>query len=469
MKLTKIVATVGPSVSSKEIIKSLIEEGVNLFRFNFSHGTVEEHMEKIGWIRSLRAEGYNAGIFVDLGGPKFRLGVFEKDGRVFLEPGQFFTLTLKEIVGNKNIAHAPLANVIHNLKPHDTILLADGTVELEVVEVKEDEIITVVRIGGEISSHKGINIPNRMQNISCITEKDISDLEAGISAGVKMFALSFVGSPDDIVKARKLAESMGSDIFVISKIERAEALDNFDRILELSDAIMVARGDLAVEIPYYKVPIVQKELIAKAIEKGRPVITATHMLRSILYSPVPSRSEISDIANAVLDGSSALMLSEETAIAKDPVHSVRVMKSIINEVEGYVFRNNILRHRQCKLEDVEMKIAESAVNLALSLRAKLIITPTASGATALRVASLLPPVPIIAPCYEDDVFEFLNIAYGVYSIRVQEMRDFDEIMKFVREFVKNKGLASPGDTVVITAGYPLGIPGTTNMVRVEKI
>ncbi|MEO0246599.1 MAG: pyruvate kinase [candidate division WOR-3 bacterium] len=469
MKLTKIVATVGPSVDSLDKMRSLIEEGVNLFRFNFSHGTLNEHLQKINWIRSLRDDGLEAGVFVDLGGPKFRLGEFGGDGKAYLEPGQTFRLTLREVEGNNLIAYAPLHQVLDNLRPGDSILLADGTIELEVVEVESEEVITRVRIGGEVSSHKGINIPYRMGNISAITEKDIKDLQSGINAGVNIFALSFVGSADDVLKAKEIAKSFGAEIYVISKIERAEALDNLRGILDVSDAIMVARGDLAVEIPYYKVPVVQKELITQALKKGRPVITATHMLRSILYSPVPSRSEISDIANAVLDGSSALMLSEETAIASNPVNSVAVMKRIVLEVEGYIRKNNLRKHVVGETGDLEMRIAESAVNLAISLNAKAIITPTASGATALRVASLMPPVPIVAITESDNICEFLNLAYGVYPFKVKKMTGLGDMIEYIKPVLLNKGFVYPGDTVVITAGYPFGKPGTTNMVKVEKI
>jgi len=467
MKLTKIIATVGPAINSPDLVREMVEAGVDLFRFNLSHGEYEEHLEKIRWIKDLQSSGVNVGIFIDLGGPKFRLGHF-KD-KVVLRQGDEFILTLEEVEGDEKRAYAPLSDVIRNLKPGDTILLADGTVELEVREVGENEVVTKVRVGGELSSHKGINIPNRMGNISAITEKDVEDLKFGIKAGVNIFALSFVGSKADIINLKRIAKEFGAEIYVISKIERGEAIENLDEIVNFSDAVMVARGDLAVEIPYYKVPILQREIVEKARISCKPAIVATHMLKSILYSPVPTRAEISDIANAVFNGSSALMLSEETAIAPSPVHSVEVMVKIVEEAERYLKKSQTEMHFPKASGDLEMKIAQSAVELGYAVDAKVIVTPTASGATPLRVSALRPRIPIVAPTKDRKVFEFLNLAYGVYPLLVKDMKSLEEIMDEVKLKVLERGFAQRGDLVVITAGYPFGSPGSTNMVKVEKL
>ncbi len=468
-KFTKIIATVGPSISSPGVMEQLLKSGVNAFRFNFSHGTREEHLEKIRWAMGLRRKGYVFALFADLSGPKFRLGEIE-GGNIFLKRGQEFVLTTKKMKGDGRIAYAPLEPVIHQLKKGDIILLADGTVELEVKRVVGDSITTIVRIGGEISSHKGINIPNRMGNVCAITEKDQKDIEFAMSAGIRIFAISFVGSEKDLLRAMEIFTQIGSSqAFIISKIERHDAVLNFGKILQMSGGIMIARGDLAVEIPYWEVPILQKELIIKSREAGRPVITATQMLRSILFNPVPTRAEISDIANAVLDGTDALMLSEETAVAQDPVRSVKVMRSIVAEAEKFQFREKPYNMITVKDGGVEWEIAQSSVRLAHSIKAKIIITPTASGATALRISSLRPNVPIVAPTFNDLVFEFLNLSYGVYPLKVNVMNNIDELLAEVKKKIFEKGFAKEGDFAVITGGYPFGKPGTTNMLKVEKL
>jgi len=469
MKLTKIVATVGPSISNESLMERLVINGVNAFRFNFSHGTYEEHLKKINWAKDLQNKGHNIAIFADLSGPKFRIGEIEGD-RIVLKRGDEFILTTEKIVGNNRIVYAPLEDVIPHLRKGDTILLSDGTVELEVKKVTKNSIITKVRMGGEISSHKGINIPNRMQGVSAITEKDIQDMKFAVSAGIRIFALSFVGGREDVEKARDILRQEGVNGYIIAKIERYEAVVNFDEILDSADGIMIARGDLAVETPYPKVPILQKEIILKTRAKGKPVITATQMLRSLLFSPLPSRAEISDIANAVLDGSDALMLSEETAVAKRPLNSVKVMKEIILEAEKFRKRKGEGLPIDLKgKKDVEWQIARSSFELCNSLKARIIITPTASGATALRLSSLRPLAPIIAPTPDPAVWEFLNLSYGVYPLKVDFMKNLDEIIGKVKLEIFKRKLAKEGDLAVITAGYPFGKPGSTNMVKVERL
>ncbi len=470
MKRTKVIGTIGPSIDDISKMEALVKEGVNIFRFNFSHGTHDEHLLKINWVKELQIRGYSVAVFVDLGGPKFRLGNIQ-GGNIHLKRGYEFILTTKDVPGNEKIVYAPLEEVLPFLKRGDVILLSDGTVELEVLEVKEKDVITKVRIGGEISSHKGINIPNRMQGVSAITPKDVEDMIFAAKNGVRIFALSFVGSPQDIEKAKDILGSEGIKGYFISKIERYEAVTNFDEILKVSDAIMVARGDLAVEIPFEKVPVLQKEMIYKARCAGKPVIIATQMLKSILYNPLPSRAEISDIANAVIDGADALMLSEETAVAKRPDYSVNVMRRVIEEAEQFTESKMaaFLRVELKEHKELEWQIARSCVSLSESMKAKVIITPTASGMTAFRVSSLRPRIPIVAPTPEERVYEFLNFAYGVYPLKVDYMNNLEEVIESVKEKIFEFGFAKRGDIAVITAGYPFGKPGTTNMVKVEKL
>uniref|UniRef100_A0A7V4E5A3 Pyruvate kinase n=1 Tax=candidate division WOR-3 bacterium TaxID=2052148 RepID=A0A7V4E5A3_UNCW3 len=469
MKLTKIIATVGPSISAESLMERLIKSGVNALRFNFSHGTYDEHSKKIKWAKNLQNKGYNFAVFVDLSGPKFRIGEVTGD-RVVLKRGDEFVLTTEKIIGNNRTVYAPLEGVIPYLKKGDTVLLSDGTVELKVKKITKNSVITKVIMGGEISSHKGINIPNRMHGISAITEKDIQDMRFAISLGVRIFAISFVGGKEDVIRAREVLKQEGVNGFIIAKIERFEAVANFDEILDVADGIMIARGDLAVETPYAKVPILQKELILKTREKGKVVIIATQMLRSLLFSPLPSRAEISDIANAVLDGSDALMLSEETAVAKNPLNSVRVMKEIIKEAERFRKKKGEgLPLNLKEKENIEWQIARSSFELWKSLRARLIITPTASGATALRISALRPLAPIVAPTPDPGVCEFLNLSFGIYPLKVDVMRNLDELIYKVKDEIFKRRLAKEGDLAVITAGYPFGKPGSTNMVKVEKL
>lgn len=463
-KKTKIIATIGPSVDSAEKVERLIKAGVNVFRFNFSHGTYEEHKQKFKWVKELKSR-YPVAILADLGGPKIRIGKI-KDRRIILRRGQEFILTTEKIIGNNRIVYASIEEIIGSLRRGDRILLADGSVELIVKDKREKEVITRVRVGGVVSEGKGVNIPSEHLNIEVITEKDKKDLSFALQNGADAVAMSFVRSSKDILKLKELIKKEGRDVPVIAKIERKEAIENFEEILSVCDGIMIARGDLGVEIPFQKIPVVQKKLIYTSRQAYKPVITATQMLKSLLENPLPTRAEITDVANAVFDGSDALMLSEETAIASNPINSVKIMVKIIKEAEK--FRKEIPIPFKPE-KDVECEIANAAFKFTLTLGAKAIITPTSSGATARRISALRPHVPILAITDNMRVYSFLNFSFGVHPFFVEKLKDLNQVVILGKKYLKEYKLAKDGDYIVITGGFPFGKPGSTNLVKVEKI
>jgi len=463
-KKTKIIATIGPSVDSKEKVERLIKAGVNVFRFNFSHGTYEEHKQKFKWVNELKSR-YPVAILADLGGPKIRIGKI-KDKKIVLRRGQEFILTTEKIIGNNRIVYASIEEIIDSLRRGDRILLADGSVELIVKDKRDKEVITRVRIGGVISEGKGVNIPSEHLDIEVITEKDKKDLSFALQHGTDAVAMSFVRSSEDILKLKGLMKKEGREVPVIAKIERKEAIENFEEILSVCDGIMIARGDLGVEIPFQRIPVVQKKLIYTSRQSYKPVITATQMLRSLLENPLPTRAEITDVANAVLDGSDALMLSEETAVASNPIKSVQIMVKIIKEAEK--FREEIPIPFKA-VKDLECEIAHAAFKFTLTLGAKAIITPTSSGATARRVSSLRPHVPILAITDNMGVYSFLNFSFGVHPVFVEDLKDLNQVVILGKKYLKENRLAKDGDYIVITGGFPFGKPGSTNLVKVEKI
>ena len=463
-KKTKIIATIGPSANSEEKVERLIKAGVNVFRFNFSHGNYEEHKQKFDWVNKLKSK-YPVAILADLGGPKIRIGKI-KDKKIVLRRGQEFILTTEKIIGNDEIVYASIEGIIDSLRIGDRILLADGSVELIVKDKRDKEVITRVRIGGVVSEGKGVNIPSEHLDIEVITEKDKKDLAFALRNGADAIAMSFVRNSEDILKLKELIEKEGKTAPVIAKIERKEAIENFEEILSACDGIMIARGDLGVEIPFQKIPVVQKKLIYISRQSYKPVITATQMLKSLLENPLPTRAEITDVANAVLDGSDALMLSEETAVASNPVKSVEIMVKIIKEAEK--LKGEIPIPFKAK-KDVECEIAHAAFKFTITLGAKAIITPTSSGATARRVSSLRPHVPILAITENIQVYNFLNFSFGVHPVFVEKLNDLNQVVILGKKYLKEKKLAKDGDYIVITGGFPFGKPGTTNLVKVEKI
>lgn len=467
-KKTKIVCTLGPATGNREILENLIKSGMNVARFNFSHGTWDEHKERLDIIKNLCSDNAcNIASIQDLCGPKIRLGDF-KSGRAVLRSGQNFILTTDEVEGDENISHVNYSMLPKEVSKGDHILLNDGLCRLEVIELNDKEVISKVLIGGEIKSRKGINIPGANLSIPALTEKDIKDLSFGIENKMDFIAISFVRKAEDVLGLRKILEEKGSNAKIIAKIETLQAINNIDEILKVSDAIMVARGDMAIETPYAEVPVVQKKLIRRAHEFSKPVIVATHMLESMVESPLPTRAEVSDIANAILDGTDAIMLSEETTIGKYPVEAVKVMADVARETEEDMAERGLIKHYDL-FHNTNDSISCSAVNIAKEIKAKYIVALTHSGATARVVARHRPIQQIVALTSYQETARSLSLSYGCYPMIVPKFNTLDEAFQTVREFLIKNDLDEPGDKIVIVAGLPLGSHKETNTISVETI
>lgn len=467
---TKIIATLGPSSSEKEVIKSLVEEGVNVFRLNFSHGTYQEHLEKIKIIREIeRTIGFKVTILQDLQGPKIRLGKF-KGGHAFLTEGDKFVITSEDIEGDKNISSITFPNVIKDIKKDERIFINDGLVKLVVKNNEGNLLITEVIEGGEVSDHKGLNFPDSEISLDSISNKDIDDLKFGLENGIDLIAISFVKNAKDITKLRDLMKRFGRTVPIVSKIERWEAVKNIKEIASISDAIMVARGDLGIELPIQKIPIIQKEIISLCNLLGKPVITATQMLSSLVENLTPTRAEVTDIANSIFDGTDAVMLSNETAVGRHPVKAVTIMRNIIEETEqSSIFKEQIKASKDFFENNISDAIAYSSTEVAQLTKANLIICATESGKTATLISKHKPSVPILALTPKDETLRFLNLKWGVYPCLVQKFQSVDEILEEGPKVAVNLGLVKDNDIYVIVAGSLTGISGSTNLLKVDKV
>lgn len=470
MKNTKMVATIGPASESEEVLRALFEEGVNVARLNFSHGSHEEHKIKIDRIKKLRREmDLPIGIMLDTKGPEIRLG--EIEGEVLLEIGDKFILTREDLIGDKSIASISYKDLYKDLKVGDRILIDDGLVELLVKSIEGEDIITEVENSGTISSHKGVNVPGVDIKLPALTERDIEDIIFGIKEDVDFIATSFIRSREDVLAIRKvLEEEKDYTTKIISKIESQKAVELIDEIIEVSDGIMVARGDLGVEIETEAVPIIQKKIIKKCNIAGKTVITATQMLDSMIRNPRPTRAETNDVANAVLDGTSAVMLSGETASGKYPLKAVVTMRKICEYTESTVDHNEILENR---IKDVENSmtnsIGRSACVIARDLAANAIITATTSGNTSRAIAKFRPETPIIASTPFEKIKNQLSLVWGVRPVKVLNFKDTDNLIDASMEVAVKKGFLKSGDLVVLTAGVPTGIAGSTNLLKIENV
>ncbi|MCS6807080.1 MAG: pyruvate kinase [Acidobacteriota bacterium] len=470
MARTKIVCTIGPASRTPESLEQLIRAGMNVARLNFSHGTHAEHREVIATIRRVAAQlDRPVAILQDLAGPKIRIGDIE-DGSVMLEPGALFTLTTRPVAGNQQQVSISYAGLPEDVQPGDTLLLSDGSLELEVVSTTEEEIQCRVIVGGLLSSRKGINLPARSIKAPSLTDKDRADLVFGIEQDVDYVALSFVRTAADVEQAKQFMRECGHMIPLIAKVEKHEALLNIDEIVQAADGLMVARGDLGVETPLEKVPRVQKRLIEKANRAGKPVITATQMLRSMVDSPRPTRAEVTDVANAILDGTDAVMLSEETAVGKYATEAVVVMRRIAEDIEAaFPFTNWMQRFDREGDPPLPEAVGYAACNLAERIRAAAIITFTQSGSTAQLVAKYRPGRVILAPTPLEKTYRRLALVWGVTPILSEEMRNTDEMIDKAFAAALKSGLVQPGQRVVITAGVPVGVSGTTNLIKAEVL
>ncbi len=470
MRRTKIVCTIGPASEKLEVLKELIEAGMNVARLNFSHGNHEGHARNIFNLRKISADlNLPLGIIGDLSGPKLRVGEIAGDG-IVLEAGQDFTLTTCILRGNKDRVSVNFSELTNDVSLEDTVLLDDGLIELKVKKVDKDDILCEVINGGKLSSHKGINLPNISVSVDSITEKDIGDLKFGLEQGVDWVAMSFVRSPDDIRDLKLLMCDFGKEAPVIAKIEKHEAAKKMDEIIDVADGIMVARGDLGVEMSPEDVPLIQKCLIGKAMKEGKPVIIATQMLSSMIDNLRPTRAEVSDVANAIFDGTDAVMLSGETAVGSYPVESVKMMARVIEKTEASIdYAGKLGSKRKWAQKNFTDAISFAACDLASVLKAKVIVTSTQSGSTARRVSKYRSAEQIAAVTPEDKVVNQLTLSWGVVPLHVAPSRDTDDMFDKAVGKVTGAGLAEKGDVVVVTAGVIVNVPGTTNLIKVHKV
>ena len=469
MRKTKIVCTIGPVSESTEVIEELVRSGMDVARLNFSHGSLQGHDSKIESLREIsRKLGRNVAILQDLAGPKIRIGPFKK-GHAVLKPQGWFILTTRDVAGNEKEVSVNYPNLPLEVKPGDTILIGDGALELEASETTRTDIRCRVIAGGHIFSRKGINLPLGTLKIPSLTENDRKNLIFGIKKGIDFVALSYVRRAEDIKGARKIMKSEGSKIPIIAKIETRQALDNIDALLEEVDGIMVARGDLGVETPLERVPLVQKMLIGKANSLGKPVITATQMLGSMVDNPRPTRAEVTDIANAIFDGTDALMLSEETAVGNYPIESVRTMANVATaSEEGFPYKlfEGKGHGRRGYTSDA---ISYGAYLLAQEVDAKAIVTPTESGMTARLVSRYRPAHPVVALSPNEGTIKQLSLSWGVIPLKVDRFVDTDDMIEKAKRITVEMGFAKRGDKIVLTAGLPIGVAGNTNIIKIALI
>jgi pyruvate kinase len=461
---TKIVATLGPASDSPERLRALVAAGVDAVRLNLSHGTHDDHAERAWLVREIAADvGKPVALIADLQGPKLRIGDLPEP--VVLTKGQEVTVCAEEVAQDGELPVAP-AVIGDVLEPGHDVLIDDGLVRLRVERVEEGCARCAVLVGGLVSSHKGVNLPGVPLPIPSLTRKDTEDLEFALRTDVDFVALSFVRSPADVRDLRAVIEQAGARAHVIAKIEKAEAVEVLDDILTESDAVMVARGDLGVEIGAALVPLLQKRIILKALERGKPVITATQMLESMVHSAEPTRAEASDVANAILDGTSAVMLSGETAVGEYPVEAVAYMDRIARAVEPSMD----YRHELPEAHDnptIGGAMSNAACDLAEALRAKAILVPTFTGRTASAVARLRPRRPIVALTHMDWAMRQLALEWGVTPLLIQECTDVEDLWSTSIAAARHAGLVDAGDRVVITAGTAVNIPGSTNVIKVD--
>ncbi|MEX2404924.1 MAG: pyruvate kinase [Balneolales bacterium] len=469
---TKIVCTLGPSSNTPEVIEALIQSGMNVARLNFSHGSHDDHRQVINHIRQVSARlNKSVAILMDLQGPKIRVGQM-KDGGQFITTDSMVVLTPKEVVGSSELIPIDYTNLTEDAAVGNTILMDDGLLEFKIESMVDGKVTARTIVGGLLKSRKGVNLPNVRTSISAITEKDKEDLEFGLGEDVDLVAMSFVRYADDVQELISKVRARGSNAGIIAKIEKPEALLEIDDIIEEADGIMVARGDLGIEIASERVPLIQKSIIDKCKLAGKPVITATQMLESMIMNPRPTRAESSDVANAVLDGTDAVMLSGESASGKYPVEAVQTMDKICRNIEletEEIYHSLAFKRPEWKEKQVIETLSYSCVTMAENVNAKVIATITHSGTTARRIAKFRPREPIIAFTESEDVRRQLNLIWGVSSVKLDQLFDTDKSVKLMENYLKEFGLVEADDRVVIATGMPIATRGHTNMVKLSTI
>lgn len=470
MRKTKIICTIGPASESEEKLRELMLAGMNVSRFNFSHGSHEEHKRKFDRVIKVSNElGIPVATLLDTKGPEIRLKSIE-GGKTELKAGQKFTLTTEEIEGNNEKVSITYKNLREDVSVGMTILIDDGLIEMVVDEITETDIVCTVLNGGPISNNKGVNVPGANLSMPYISDIDRSDIMFGCDMGFDFLAASFVRSKEDILEVKKIIEEHGSHMKIIAKIESMQGINNLEEILEVSDGIMVARGDMGVEIPMEEVPVVQKRMIKMAEAQGKHVITATQMLESMIKNPRPTRAEITDIANAIYDGTTAIMLSGETAAGLYPVEAVKTMARIAERTEKDIDYNGRMKRRE-NIEnfDITTAISHATCTTAMDLKASAIITVTISGFTAGMISRYKPSCPIIACSVSPKICRQMNLSWGVKPIWIARESTADDLFEEAVRAAEEAGYIKKGDTVVLTAGVPLGVSGRTNMIRVVEV
>ena len=466
-RCAKIIATLGPATSTLTRVAELFDAGADLFRLNFSHGSHDEHRTRYQLIRKLEEEaGRPIGILMDLQGPKFRIGRFA-DGPIKLIPGSPFRLDLMDEPGNSRRVTLPHPEIIEALTPGTMVLMDDGKLRLRVEKTGKDFVETIVSVGGELSDRKGVNIPDVIIPLSVLTEKDREDLEFGLELGIDWVALSFVQRPEDVTELQRLVDGRAK---VMAKLEKPSAIDNLHGILKVSDAIMIARGDLGVEVPAEDVPGLQKWIIRECRKMGKPVVVATQMLDSMVRSPIPTRAEASDVATAVYDGVDAVMLSAETAAGDYPVESVSMMNRIIEKVEHDDHYMRLMETSRFVPEPTPADaITSAARHAAQTIGAAAIVTFTNSGSTTIRASRERPLVPILGLTPITHTARHLALAWGVHPVKTKDVESFVDMVNKASRVAKRESFAKEGDKIVVTAGVPFGTPGTTNALRIVRV
>jgi len=470
MRKTKIICTLGPSTDNEEIIKQLILEGMDVARFNFSHANHEEHLKRLKMIKKYREElNIPVATLLDTKGPEIRIGTF-KNKKIQLKAGQLFKLTTKDIEGDETQVSISYPSLVYDVDPGARILIDDGLIEMTVVEVTSTDITCRVNNSGFLSNNKGVNVPGVNLSMPYISEKDREDILFAIEQGFDYIAASFVRSADDVREIRKMLNKHNSPVKIIAKIENLQGIKNIDEIIEEADSIMIARGDMGVEIPYEELPSLQKQIIKKVYKSGKPVITATQMLDSMIKNPRPTRAEITDVANAIYDGTSAIMLSGETAAGDYPVEALKAMVRITLRTEADIDYEKRFNQREMTTNpDITDAISRSTVTTAHALNAKMIITVTTSGKTARMISRHRPKCPIMGCTTDPVVYRQLNLIWGVKPLLLPLEHDTFELFDHAIQAVEKAGYIKRGELAVMTAGVPLGVSGTTNMLKVQMV
>nr|WP_174257280.1 pyruvate kinase [Phytoactinopolyspora alkaliphila] len=467
VRKAKIVCTLGPATDSPERLQELVEAGMDVARFNLSHGSHLEHEERYARVRKAAAElGRNVGVLVDLQGPKIRLGTFEQ-GSVVLEPGATFTITTDDISGDVERSSTTYTGLPGDVKRGDQVLVDDGRLALEVEDVQGSDVVTRVVLGGRVSNNKGLNLPGTAVSVPAMSEKDIEDLRWGLRTGADMIALSFVRSAADIEPVHQIMQEEGIRLPVIAKVEKPQAVENLEEIVDAFDGVMVARGDLGVELPLWDVPLVQKQAVSLCRRRAKPVIVATQMLDSMIGNPRPTRAETSDVANAVLDGADAVMLSGETSVGSYPIETVATMSKIVETVEAHGLDR--IPPLGTKPRTKGGVITKAAVEAAELLDAKYIVAFTQSGDSARRMSRIRTSIPLLAFSPLETTRHQLALSWGIEAFPADHVEHTDEMVKQVDRVLLEQGRCERGDLVVIVAGSPPGIPGSTNAMRVHRI